>query len=72
LRIVSNANPTGGIKAPDNAAFGVQPQGWARQIDWRQRPMAATAPENAFTMAVSWPSARVPRGASRNRGHIAS
>src|SRR5258708_33097664 len=28
LRIVSNANPTGGIKAWDNAAFGVQPQGY--------------------------------------------
>jgi hypothetical protein len=28
LRIVSNANPTGGIKASDNAAFGVQPQGY--------------------------------------------
>jgi hypothetical protein len=28
LRIVSNANPIGGIKAPDNAAFSVQPQGF--------------------------------------------
>jgi hypothetical protein len=27
LRIISNANPTGGIKASDNAAFGVEPQG---------------------------------------------
>ena len=26
--VVSNANPTGGIKAGDNAAFGVQPQGF--------------------------------------------
>jgi hypothetical protein len=29
LRAVSNANPTGGIKASDNAAFGFQPQGYA-------------------------------------------
>jgi hypothetical protein len=28
LRIVSNANPTGGIKATDNAAFGAEPQGY--------------------------------------------
>jgi hypothetical protein len=26
--IVSNANPSGGIKAGNNAAFGVQPQGY--------------------------------------------
>jgi hypothetical protein len=28
LRNVSNANPSGGIKAEDNAAFGVRPQGY--------------------------------------------
>ena len=28
LRIISNANPSGGIKAGENAAFGVQPQGY--------------------------------------------
>jgi hypothetical protein len=28
LRIVSDTNPTGGIKTADNAAFGVQPQGY--------------------------------------------
>jgi len=28
LRSFSNANPTGGIKPTDNAAFGVQPQGY--------------------------------------------
>jgi hypothetical protein len=28
LRIVSTANPTGSIKPTDNAAFGVQPQGY--------------------------------------------
>jgi hypothetical protein len=28
IGVVSNANPTGGIKAGDNAAFGVQPQGF--------------------------------------------
>jgi hypothetical protein len=27
-RIVSDANPAGGIKASDNAAFGVEPQGY--------------------------------------------
>jgi hypothetical protein len=27
LRSFSNANPSGGIKPADNAAFGVQPQG---------------------------------------------
>jgi hypothetical protein len=26
---ISNANPTGGIKACDNAAFGLEPQGYA-------------------------------------------
>jgi hypothetical protein len=28
LRSISNANPTGGIKACDNAAFGPEPQGY--------------------------------------------
>src|SRR5947208_15197841 len=28
LRIVTNPNPTGGIKATDNAAFAAQPQGY--------------------------------------------
>ena len=28
LRSVSNANPSGGIKVSDNAAFGAQPQGY--------------------------------------------
>jgi hypothetical protein len=28
LRIVSNADLVGGIKASDNAAFGVEPQGY--------------------------------------------
>jgi hypothetical protein len=37
LRNVSNANPTGGIKGWDNAAFGVQPQGYGRRIDRRAR-----------------------------------
>jgi hypothetical protein len=31
LRIISNANPSGGIKASENAAFGVQPQGYDRE-----------------------------------------
>jgi len=30
IGVVSDANPTGGIKARDNAAFGVQPQGFGR------------------------------------------
>jgi hypothetical protein len=28
ITIISNANPTGGIKACDNAAFGLEPQGY--------------------------------------------
>jgi hypothetical protein len=28
LRSISDANPTGGIKACDNAAFGLEPQGY--------------------------------------------
>jgi hypothetical protein len=41
LRIVSNANPSGGIKASDNAAFGVRPQGYgvANRLA-RKRPAA--------------------------------
>jgi hypothetical protein len=34
LRIVSNANPSGGIKTSDNAAFGVEPQGYGKQTGW--------------------------------------
>jgi hypothetical protein len=41
--------------------------GW--QIDWRDYPGHATAPQKAFSMAVSWPMATAQ---SRNRGHIAS
>jgi hypothetical protein len=36
-----DANPTGGIKPCDNAAFGAQPQGYGWRIDWQQSPMAA-------------------------------
>jgi hypothetical protein len=45
LRIVSNANPAGGIKSRDNAAFGVRPQGYGKEtgwrIDWREGPVVA-------------------------------
>jgi hypothetical protein len=45
LRIVSNANPSGGIKASDNAAFGVRPQGYGRGTGMANRlaagPVAA-------------------------------
>jgi hypothetical protein len=37
-RIVSDANPAGGIKASDNAAFGVEPQGYGWRIDWQEGP----------------------------------
>jgi hypothetical protein len=57
LRSISNANPTGGIKPADNAAFGAQPQGCGkstvRRIDRQDRPDSRRSPENAFTVAVS-------------------
>jgi hypothetical protein len=31
-------NRSGSIKPTDNAAFGVQPQGYGRRIDWRKVP----------------------------------
>src|SRR5258705_3783273 len=58
LRSISNANPTGGIKACDNAAFGLEPQGYgmAHRLAYGL-PTAdkANAPQNAPSMAVSWP-----------------
>jgi hypothetical protein len=38
-RIVSDANPAGGIKASDNAAFGVEPQGYGVANRMAGRPM---------------------------------
>jgi hypothetical protein len=45
-----NANPTGGIKAGDNAAFGVQPQGFGpNRIEERPaRQILATPPSSRF------------------------
>jgi hypothetical protein len=34
-------NRSGSIKPYDNAAFGGQPQGYGRRIDWRQSARAA-------------------------------
>jgi len=36
--IVSDANPAGGIKASDNAAFGVEPQGYGVANQSAARP----------------------------------
>jgi len=43
LQIVSNANPVGGIKAKDNAAFGAPPQGSGLSIR-RLEGLAAADP----------------------------
>src|SRR5215831_8665505 len=40
--------------AGDNAAFRPQPQGFARAI-WPHAPSRPYPPQNAFTMALSWP-----------------
>jgi len=50
IGVVSNANPTGGIKAGDNAAFGVQPQGFgANQMEERPaRQVLAIPPSSRF------------------------
>ena len=83
LRSISNANPTGGIKPSDNAAFGVQPQGYGRRIDWMANRLTGGPGGRRFcqlclkTLSV-WRyrgrcgrPGRSPAG-SRNRGHIAS
>jgi hypothetical protein len=45
LRSISNANPIVGIKPSDNAAFGVQPQGYGKETEVANRlaagPVAA-------------------------------
>jgi hypothetical protein len=41
LQPILDANPTGGIRPFDNAAFGAQPQGYGWRIDWQQSLMAA-------------------------------
>jgi hypothetical protein len=50
IGVVSNANPTGGIKAGDNAAFGVQPQGFGanRMEESPARQVLAIPPSNRF------------------------
>src|ERR1700675_3210278 len=72
LRSFSNANPSGGIKPADNAAFGAQPQGYGWRIDRQEHPASRRVAENACTVAVSWPPSPPGRLSSRNRGHIAS
>jgi hypothetical protein len=76
LRPISNANPTGGIKAGDNAAFDAEPQGYGVANRMAERPETADRPvrlpENASSVAVSWPGALEVKECSRNRGHIAS
>jgi len=54
IGIVSNANPTGGIKAGDNAAFGVQPQGFGakRMEDTPSRQVLAIPPITADSKVV--------------------
>jgi hypothetical protein len=64
-----DADPTGGIQPSDNAAFGAQPQGYGWLFDWQQSSMP---PQNACSVAVSWPGAALARIGSRNRGYIAS
>jgi hypothetical protein len=61
LRSISNASPTGGIKPADNAAFGVQPQGYGVANRLAGKALTPPAlPENASSVAVSWPVAAVP------------
>jgi hypothetical protein len=53
----------GSIKRKDHAAFGGYPQGYARgelAAPFRQMSIPAH-PENAFTVAVSWPWLARPR-----------
>jgi len=54
IGIVSNANPTGGIKAGDNAAFGVQPQGFGpnRMEETPARRVLAIPPNTADSKFV--------------------
>jgi hypothetical protein len=60
LRSFSNANPAGGIKPADNAAFGVQPQGYGVA-----NRAAATPGQSPETLAV-WPY----RGQPPARGSV--
>jgi hypothetical protein len=71
LRSISNANPTGGIKACDNAAFGLEPQGYGMANRLAYGPVTAGSANS--------PSKRSQYGGivasgcdatSRNRGHI--
>jgi hypothetical protein len=50
MGVASNANPTGGIKAGDNAAFGIQPQGFGpNRIEERPaRQVLAIPPGSRF------------------------
>jgi hypothetical protein len=51
-------------------AFNRKDTRW--RIDWRERLRSRQAPENACSVAVSWPVTPAARINSRNRGHIAS
>jgi hypothetical protein len=63
-------NPTGSIKLPDNAAFGVRPQGSAvdpspadDHVNFEFRKnfrRSSDMPESACTVAVSWPVPELP------------
>jgi hypothetical protein len=51
-------NRPGSIKHQDNAAFGTYPQGFRRRTAGkltRQVSIFGRDPEDAFTVAVSWP-----------------
>jgi hypothetical protein len=72
---VSNANPSGGIPASDNAVFGLQPQGHGWRIDWQIGLRAADLANNTGKpfqyggIVAGPPDCRGIQ--SRNRGHRA-
>jgi len=54
IGVISDANPTGGTKAADNAAFGVLPQGFgANQTEQTPVLPVPAMPQDADSVALS-------------------